>query len=78
MIAKLFYLNSPDVGRYIVKVQIFGSDELMEIEVAPDQLRNVLIDGITHWLRNSLHRVPVTTSTESADGHASAGSQRTA
>jgi hypothetical protein len=75
MIGKLAYLTSPAAGRYVVNVQAFGSDELMSIEISPEQMRNILLDGITLMLRQSFHRVPVTTNTESADGHASAGSQ---
>ena len=78
MISKLFYLTSPAPGRYLINIQLFGSDELMSIEVGPDQMRNVLIDGITHWLRNSLHRVPVTTNTENANGSAGPQQQRSA
>jgi hypothetical protein len=67
MIAKLAYLTSPSAGRYVFNFQPFGSDELISIEVGPDHMRNMLDDGISHWLRNSLHRVPVQTNQESAD-----------
>lgn len=67
MIAKLAYLTSPSAGRYVFNFQTFGSDELISIEVGPDHMRNMLDDGITHWLRNSLHRVPVQINQESAD-----------
>jgi hypothetical protein len=56
-IAKLAYLTSPAPGRYILNFQPFGSDDLISIEVGPDQMRNILNDGVSHWLRNSLHRV---------------------
>ncbi len=59
MISKILYLTSPDPGRYILNAQLFGSDELIKIEVPADQLRNVLVDGVTLMLRNSFHRVPV-------------------
>lgn len=66
-IAKLFWLTSPETGRYVINIQRFGSEDLEVIEVGPDHLRNFLIDGITHWLRNSLHRVPKNTIQESAN-----------
>jgi hypothetical protein len=78
MIAKLAYLTSPQAGRYVLNFQPFGSDELISIEVGPDQMRNILNDGVSHWLRNSLHRVPVNINQESADGNAVTGTQRTA
>jgi hypothetical protein len=77
-IAKLAWLTSPASGRYILNFQIFGSEDVLVIEVGPDHMRNILSDGVPLMLRQSFHRVPVTTNTESADGHASAGSQRTA
>jgi len=64
MISKLAYLTSPQPGRYIFNFQPFGSDALTSVEIAPDQMRNILNDGITHWLRNSLHRVPLHTNTK--------------
>lgn len=66
MIAKLAYLTTPDAGRYMLNFQLFGSDELISIEVGPDQMRNILTDGVTLMLRQSFHRVPVK-QTESAD-----------
>lgn len=70
MIAKLFYLTSPEPGRYVFKFQPFGSDELIEVEVGPDHLRNVTIDSVTLMLRNSFHRVPLNINQETADGSA--------
>lgn len=66
MIAKLAYLTTPDAGRYMLNVQAFGSDELISVEIGPDQMRNILIDGVALMLRQSFHRVPVTP-TESAE-----------
>jgi hypothetical protein len=60
MIAKLAYLTSPSAGRYMLNFQPFGSEELMTIEVGPDQMRNILTDGVALMLRQSFHRVPVT------------------
>jgi hypothetical protein len=59
MIAKLAYLVTPDPGRYVLNFQPFGSDDLISIEVGPDQMRNILTSGLTIMLQNSLHRVPV-------------------
>jgi hypothetical protein len=67
VIAKLAYLTSPAPGRYIMNFQSFGSDELISIEVGPDQMRNILNDGVSHWLRNSFHRVPVNINQENAN-----------
>lgn len=67
-IAKIAYLVSPDPGRYILNFQLFGSSELTSIEIGPDQMRNILVDGITIMLRQSLHRVPLTL-TERTDEH---------
>lgn len=61
MIAKLAYLTTPDPGRYVLNFQAFGSDELISIEVGPEQMRNMLIDGTTLMLRQSFHRVPIKT-----------------
>lgn len=59
-IAKLAYLTNPSEGRFVLNFQPFGSDELTSIEVGPDQMRNILIDGTTLMLRQSFHRVPIT------------------
>jgi hypothetical protein len=66
MIAKIAYLTTPDAGRYMLNFQAFGSEELISIEVGPDQMRNILTDGVTLMLRQSFHRVPVNKQTESA------------
>jgi len=60
MIAKIAYLTTPDPGRYMLNFQLFGSDELISIEVGPDQMRNILSDGVSLMLRQSFHRVPIT------------------
>jgi hypothetical protein len=65
MIAKLAYLTTPEPGRYMLNFQPFGSEELTSIEIAPDQMRNILSDGVSLMLRQSFHRVPVN-QTESA------------
>ena len=68
MISKITYLTSPGEGRYVMNFQTFGSDDLVSIEIAPDQMRNILIDGMTLMLRQSFHRVPFkTTHQESAN-----------
>ena len=74
MIAKLAYLTSPAPGRYLLNIQQFGTDDLLRIEIAQAHLANIVIDGASFALRES-NRVQSTTNTESANGHASAGSQ---
>lgn len=66
-IAKLAWLTSPDAGRYVLNFQLFGSEDLIQIELGPDHMRNILSDGVPLMLRQSFHRVPVTTNTESAN-----------
>lgn len=66
MIAKLAYLTTPAAGRYVLNFQPFGSDELTCIEVGPDQMRNILIEGVALMLRQSFHRVPITSNTKDA------------
>ncbi len=58
-IAKLAYLTSPAEGRYLLNFQTFGSEELIQIEVAPQSFRNILADGVRLMLHSSFHRVPV-------------------
>jgi hypothetical protein len=65
MIAKIAYLTNPGAGRYVLNFQPFGSEDLTSIEIGPDQMRNILVDGVTLMLRQSFHRVPIT-QTESA------------
>jgi hypothetical protein len=77
-IAKIAYLTSPGEGRYVANFQVFGSDDLMSIEIGPDQMRNILIDGITLMLRQSFHRVPIIKPEETANGPAGINAQRTA
>lgn len=70
MIVKLAYLTTPDPGRYVLNFQPFGSNELMSFEVGPDQMRNILSDGVTLMLRQSFHRVSINTNQENADDRA--------
>jgi len=60
LIAKIAYLTTPEPGRYMLNFQPFGSDELTSVEIAPEQMRNILSDGVSLMLRHSFHRVPVT------------------
>jgi hypothetical protein len=53
MIAKLAYLTTPAPGRYVLNIQLFGSDELMRFEIAKAHLVNILIDGASLALRES-------------------------
>lgn len=59
MIAKLAYLTTPGEGRFTLNFQPFGSEELTSIEIGPDQMKNILIDGVTLMLRQSFVRVPI-------------------
>lgn len=67
MIARLAYLTSPAPGRYVFNFQPFGSEDVISIEVGPDHMRNILSDGVPLMLRNSLHRVSLPPTQESAD-----------
>jgi hypothetical protein len=60
MIAKLAYLTTPAPGRYMLNLQICGSDELIRIEIARFHLVNILVDGTAVALREDqyLNRVP--------------------
>ena len=58
MISKLAFLTSPAEGRYVLNFQAFDSEELIRIEVGPDQMRNILTDGVALMLRQSFHPVP--------------------
>ena len=66
MIARIAYLTSPDAGRYVLNYQPFGTDELTSIEIGADQMRNILIDGISLMLRQSSHRVGPETNSKGA------------
>jgi hypothetical protein len=61
-IARLAYLTSPAAGRYVLNYQLFGSEELVRVELGPDHMRNILSDGVPLMLRQSFHRVPVAAS----------------
>ena len=62
MIARIAYLTSPDAGRYVVNYQPFGTDELVSVELSSDQLRNILVSGV------SLMLSPVRTAIKSQAG----------
>jgi hypothetical protein len=53
MIAKLAYLTSPAPGRYLLNVQLFGSDDLLRFEIAQAHLANIVCDGASFALRES-------------------------
>lgn len=69
MIARFAYLTSPSEGRYIFNYQPFGSEEVTQVEIHPDQMRNILATGVPLMLHSSFHRVPVN-STEGANERA--------
>jgi len=56
MIAKLAYLTTPAPGRYMLNFQAFGSEELVQIEIAKAHLVNILIDGTASALREDQFR----------------------
>jgi hypothetical protein len=64
MIAKLAYLTTPEDGRYMLNFQAYGSDELISIEVGPDQMSNILSCGVALMLRHSFHKIPVSSPNE--------------
>jgi hypothetical protein len=53
MIAKLAYLTSPAPGRYLLNVQVFGSDDLLRFEIAQCHLANIVVGGASFALRES-------------------------
>jgi hypothetical protein len=77
-IAKLAWLTSPDAGRYVLNFQFFGSEDVIQIELGPDHMRNILSDGVPLMLRQSFHRVPISKPEESVHGTADINAQRTA
>ncbi len=71
MIAQYAYLTSPSEGRYVFNYKPFGSDDVTQVELDPDQLRNILSTGVPLMLRQSFHRVPVETRETLKDEHPS-------
>jgi hypothetical protein len=67
MIAKLAYLTTPEPGRYMLNYQLFGSDELIRIEIGKDQLVNILVDGNSWALREYQFSFRTPTHTERGD-----------
>ena len=51
MIAKIAYLTTPAVGRYVLNFQAFGSDDIVSIEISQSHLANIIIDGTSLALR---------------------------
>jgi hypothetical protein len=62
MIAKLAYLTTPSPGRYMLNLQIYGSEEFIRVEIARCHLVNILVDGTAVALREDQYssRVPST------------------
>jgi hypothetical protein len=58
-IARYAYLTSPSEGRYVFNYQSVGSDEITQVELDPDQMRNILSTGVPLMLRSSFHRIPL-------------------
>lgn len=59
ILSKISYLTSPSDGRYILNFQEHGSDELIQIDVAPESFKNILADGVRLMLHSSFHRVQI-------------------
>jgi hypothetical protein len=53
MIAKIAYLTTPAPNRYVMNFQVFGSDDLLSIEISKAHLTNVIIDGASLALREN-------------------------
>jgi hypothetical protein len=68
MIAKLAYLTSPSDGRYILNFQLFGANDLIQVEVTPELFKNILSDGVRLMLNSSFHRVPLNISENKQNG----------
>lgn len=70
ILSKISYLTSPSDGQYILNFQAHGSQELIQIEVAPEAFKNILSDGVRLMLHSSFHRVPINSTTGGAiDGN---------
>lgn len=71
MIAKIAYLTSPAPNRFVLHFQPEGEQSVIHVEISKGHLANILIDGLSWSLRESIHRVP-NIQTESAE-HERAG-----
>jgi hypothetical protein len=69
MKARIAYLTSPSAGTYLLNFQLEHGVE-MSIEVSKGHLANILSDGTSLLLRESVnHRVPIS-QTENVNGSA--------
>lgn len=66
MIAKIAFLTTPAPDRYVLNIQIFGSDEVQQFEISKHHLANILIDGTALALRETSTCRVSTTQTEDA------------
>lgn len=70
MIAKLAYLTSPAPDRFLLHIQpegALGVDPVFQFEISRAHLANIIIDGASFSLRETVsHRVPASP-TESAN-----------
>lgn len=57
-IAKLAYLTTPGPDRFVLNIQIFGSDDIQRFEIAKAHLANILIDGTALALRDKATATP--------------------
>ena len=56
-IARIAYLTSPDPGRFVLNYQPFGTDELTSVEITQDQIRNMIITGVSLVLSPNTQRI---------------------
>lgn len=54
--ASIAYLTSPSRGVYVLKYQVHGSYDVVEVEISKGHLANIIIDGTTLALRDVDHR----------------------
>lgn len=64
MIAKIAYLTSPGPNRYVLNIQMFGSEGIERIEITEAHLANIVIDGASFALRKTRVSIPHTESAE--------------
>ena len=58
MKAKIAYLTSPAPNTYVLNIQVEGREDLERFEISKAHLTNIIIDGTSWALRESIHRVP--------------------
>lgn len=77
MIARIAYLTSPAVNRFVLNFQsvdTLGNEVLLKVEISKAHLANIIIDGTSLALREAFvhHRVPETNKFENAENERAA------